>query len=70
MSEHFFGLGPGHLSRKAGQIAEKHGARLTNYTEPNGEKRHWFACRNRVEPFNAATANEVMTALESAEGGA
>ncbi len=70
MSEHFFGLGPGHLGKKAGQIAEKHGARLTNYTEPSGEKRHWFSCRNRGEPFDSSTANEVMAALQSAKGGA
>jgi hypothetical protein len=66
MSEHFFGLGPGHLPKRADAIAGKHGAYLVNYTEPRGEKRHWFACPNRGSPFDDATARAVMADLRAA----
>jgi hypothetical protein len=65
MSEHFFGLGPGHLPKRADNIAGKHGAYLVNHTE-RGEKRHWFACPNRGSPFDDATARAVMADLRAA----
>lgn len=68
MSEHFFGLHTGHLTAKADQIAKKHGAWHINYTEPSGEKRGWFACRNRGNPFDQATAAAVMADIEAAGG--
>lgn len=66
MSEHMFGAGPGHLPKRADKIARKHGAYLVNYTEPRGEKRHWFCCPNLGHPFDGATASAVMDALRAA----
>ena len=66
MSEYLFGLGPGHMPKRADMVARKHGATLVNYTEPRGEKRHWFAGPNRGEPFDSQMAREVMSALEAA----
>lgn len=34
MSDYQFGLGRGHLPKKANTIASKHGAALVNYTDP------------------------------------
>jgi hypothetical protein len=68
MSEHFFGLHRGHLTAKADRIARKHGASHVNYTEPRGEKRWWFACRNRGEPFDSSTAKAVLADIEAAGG--
>lgn len=66
MSEYLFGLGPGHLSKRAEKAAEKEGATLCNYTEPRGEKRHWFAGPNRGEPFDSALGRRVMAAVRAA----
>lgn len=60
---YLFGLGKGHLGKRAATIAKRHGAELVNYTEPNGGKRHWFSSRNLGSPFNEATAMIVMTDL-------
>lgn len=68
MSEHFFGLHTGHLKARADKIAETHGAWHVNFTEPNGEKRGWFACPNRGSPFDQATACAVMAAIDEAGG--
>lgn len=62
---HHFGLGPGHLPRKAAAVAHKHGAVLINYTEPNGQKRHWFNCQNMGEPFDSQVAAAVLGELHS-----
>ena len=67
MSEYMFGCGPGHLTKRADQIAAEHGADLVNHTEPRGEKRHWFTIPNRGEPFDGQTAREVMDALRAAD---
>lgn len=61
-----FGLGPGHLPRAAASIAARHGAKLVNYTEPRGEKRHWFTCANFGFPFNRDTASAVIAELRDA----
>ena len=66
MSEYFFGLGPGHLPRRADRVARRHGAWLVNYTEPNGRKRHWFACFNRGHPFDRLTSDAVLADLRAA----
>jgi hypothetical protein len=78
MSEHLFGLGAGHLPQKANTIAERHGARLCNYTDPGckcgrgclrdcpASRRHWFAGPNRGEPFDGTMANGVMCDLRAA----
>lgn len=66
MSEYFFCLGPGHLPKRADTIARKHGAYLVNYTEPRGEKRHWFATANRGDPFDRAVRLAVVADLERA----
>ena len=66
MSEYFFGLGSGHLPRRADRVAKKHGAWLCNYTEFDGQKRHWFACVNRGHPFDRATADAVLADLRAA----
>lgn len=33
MSEYIFGTGPNHLAKRADTIAQRHGARLVNYTD-------------------------------------
>ena len=66
MSEHLFGLGMGHLSKRAERAAERGGATLVNYTEPRGEKRHWFAGPNRGEPDDSEMARRVMAAVRAA----
>lgn len=66
MSEHHFLLGPGFLPARAGKIAEKHGAYLVNYREPDGGKRHWFSCRSRGGPFDDDRAKAVADDLEAA----
>jgi hypothetical protein len=60
---HHFGLGVGHLPRKANTIARQHDAELVNYTEPDGRKRHWFNCQNMGEPFDSRIAHEVISDL-------
>jgi|SRR3990170_43087 len=66
MGDHFFALGPGHLPARADKIARKHGARLVNYTEPRGEKRHWFAGPNLGEPHDSTMARAVIADLRAA----
>jgi len=61
-----FLLGQGHLPKKANKIAQKHGAELINYTEPNGNRRHWFAGPNKGNPFDAQLANDVTVDLRQA----
>ena len=63
MSDFQFGMGSGHLPKKADTIARKHGARLVNYTEPNGYKRHWFTCDNLGSPHDYERAQAVLGAL-------
>lgn len=63
---HHFGLGSGHLPRRADTIARAHGAHLINYTEPHGERRHWFSAPNQGEPHNGRTASAVLAAIEAA----
>ena len=77
MSEHFFGLGPGHLSPRARRVAEEHGATLVNHTDPGCQcgrgcvndcprnRRHWFAVENLGFPHDDAKAREVLLALEA-----
>lgn len=60
---YFFGLHYGHLNRKADQIAQRHGAVHVNHTEPRGERRGWFECRNRGAPFDQATADAVFAEI-------
>ena len=66
MNEFHFGLGEGWLPKKAAEIARRHGAKLINYEEPCGRRRHWFAAENLGEPFNRATAEAVLSDLEKA----
>lgn len=61
-----FGCGPGHLPRRAHDIAKRHGAALVNYTEPRGEKRHWFTARNAGHPFDGHTRDAVLADLRAA----
>lgn len=65
MSEYAFGLYRGHLSEALVQAAETRFASddvaVVNYTEPTGERRGWFTCRNWGHPFNQSTASEVLT---------
>ncbi len=68
MSQYFFGLHVGHLAAQADRIARRHGARHINYTEPRGEKRGWFECANRGEPWDSATARAVLADIERAGG--
>lgn len=78
MNEYYFGVGKGHLGRRADKIAAKHGATLVNHTDPGcrcgygctsdcpENRRHWFACNNLGEPFNSATARAVESDLRKA----
>jgi hypothetical protein len=78
MSEYLFGLGDGHLGKRAAQIAKKHGAVLVNHNDPGcrcgcgcadecpATARHWFAGPNRGEPFDSALARAVEASLEKA----
>jgi hypothetical protein len=61
MSQHFFGLHSGHLTAQAERIARKHGAWHVNFTEPRGERRGWFACPNRGNPFDQAASMPCAT---------
>ncbi len=63
MSEYCFGLASGHLSARAATAAHELGAELVNYTEPRGERRHWFSAPNLGEPFDAALGRKVLAAL-------
>ncbi len=72
MSEYFFGTHSGHLKKAADRIAEKHGAHHVNYSEYKGpgqiEKRGWFACINRGNPFDQNTAAAVMADIDAIGG--
>ena len=76
MSEYMFGLGTGHLPKKAAKIARKHGATLVNYTDAQdrcghgcrpytcpASRRHWFTGPSRGEPFDGALARAVAADL-------
>jgi hypothetical protein len=64
MSEYFFALHSGHLPAKADKIARRHGAAHSNYTEPNGQKRGWFSCFNRGQPFDGEIRRAVIADLD------
>ena len=68
MSEYLFGLHRGHLLARVDKIARKHGAVHVNYTEPHGERRGWFACSNRGNPFDQRLAELVLADVEAAGG--
>ena len=68
MSEYLFGLHHGHLKAKADKIAKRHDAWHINYTEPNGQKRGWFSCRNLGSPFDQAIADAVIADIEKVGG--
>lgn len=69
MSEYFFGLHNGHLTIRANQIAKRHGAWHVNFTEPGtGQRRGWFACRNRGNPLDEQIAEKVMQSIDAAGG--
>jgi hypothetical protein len=58
-----FGMGTGHRSVSVARIAKKHGARLVNYTEPDGRKRHWFAAENLGAPHDEWRACQVLAEI-------
>ncbi len=66
MSKFQFGLGSGHLPRAAARAAAQEGAQLVNYTEPRGEKRHWFEADNYGSPFDDELAKRVLAAVHAA----
>ncbi len=66
MPPYLFGLGRGHLPASAAGIAQRHGADLVNYTEPRGEKRHWFEAQNLGPPFDEAVRDAVLADLRAA----
>lgn len=69
MSEHMFGTYRGHLSvtliKNVEDKFKVDRVSVINFTEPRGEKRGWFSCRNRGEPFDSKTAREVMAYARS-----
>lgn len=67
MSEYMFGPGKGHLPEaEVDALLEDVGAWVVNYTEPRGERRHWFACRNLGHPFDRDTERAAMALLREA----
>ena len=84
MSVYRFGLGAGHLPRRANTIAKRHGAHLVNYCDPGCRcghgcadncpqcRRHWFAGPNLGAPHDRALADAVLADLAKAglKGGA
>lgn len=79
MSQHFFGVGDGRLTkteiRRREQIARTHHAEFI-YMHPESCKcghghdpfecpvlHYWFACANMGEPFDSATARAVMAEI-------
>lgn len=70
MSEHHFGLGRGkvsaRLAKRVDRIADRLGATFTYGVFPGDGARYWFSCQNLGEPFNGATAGEVLTAIKEA----
>lgn len=69
MSEFHFGVGCGELpddvAEKIDRIAREHGARFVNPRMPEGP-RFWFTVRSWGEPFDSATAREVLEAVRAA----
>lgn len=65
MNDYLFLMGHGHLNARAARIAENYGARLVNYTEPDGRKRHWFAGPNLGLPHDEIMAKAVRAALQA-----
>ena len=69
MSTYNFGLHGGHLSARADKIAQRHGARHINYTDPgSGMRCGWFTKPNQGDPFDRATASAVMQDIVAAGG--
>jgi hypothetical protein len=66
-TDYLFGVGKGHLPRRIQDIAEKHGARLINHTEPDGRRRHWFACENLGTPHDEQRAKAVLDEIKALE---
>lgn len=68
MGEHFFGTGRGRVSgresARVDRIARRHGASFVAVSLPGDGPRFWFACPNRGEPFDGATARAVMAEVE------
>ena len=76
---YMFGVGKGHLGRKAERIAKKHGAQLVNYTDPGcsygrgcqgheecpANARHWFEAQNLGSPFDERVRDSVLAELAS-----
>jgi len=75
-NEFHFGLGDGHLPKRAAKVAVKHGATLVNHTDAQckcgygcrphsckSSRRHWFAAPNRGEPFNSRLADAVLAEI-------
>ena len=65
-SKYVFGRGSGHLPAKVNKIAKRHGARLVNYTESDGGKRHWFVGPSYGIPRDTDMARAVFDDLEAA----
>lgn len=67
-SEHMFGVSREKPTRAAARrmrrIAAKHGAVLVEATIPGTGYQRWYACRNRGEPFDSATARAVLDEIE------
>lgn len=66
MSEYMFLCGDGHLPERAAEIAQRLGAQLVNYTEPNGYKRHWFVIDSTCAALDQSKAEQVQRYLERA----
>lgn len=79
MSEYFFGLRPGPSHEGAEEIAVRHGAHVTDYTDAEcrcgygcsphtcpKSRRHWYTCPQYGEPFDSSTARAVRQDLSRA----
>lgn len=69
MSEYMFGVGRVRVSEELGMridnIARKYGASFVWTFLPGEGYRYWFACPNQGDPFDKATRDAVIAALNN-----
>jgi hypothetical protein len=73
-----FGVGKGHLSKRACYLARRKGAEVVNTIEPqcqcghgcapfkcNSAKKHWMEANNRGNPFDQRLEQAVMDSIRT-----
>lgn len=68
MSEYHFGTGRGRVlnRRRIEKIASDNGATFVNVNLPGEGWRYWFSAPNLGHPFDSATRDRVLVALDRA----